>query len=205
MSERRRPNSCKKQINVHPKCGIRNSDRSHTVRPHDRDGRTLCHSSRPALHNADKTVKWQFVRLATHPVKRSAHERDISLSPAQRLRLRLRPPSTSCNDPRDCKIIGSNGVESLGMRRSNGAVQPSDRRLCCSSIHVSKQIRLPSRHFHFSFRLTWQILRVSRESDIAVCRRDSVLSHDYRNSDTFHQSHLPTANVINQLCATKLS
>jgi hypothetical protein len=119
MTERRRPMSHKKQINAHPKCGIRNSDRPHTVRPHHRDESTLGHS--PALHNADETVKRQFMWLAIFPVNRSEHECDI-LTPTQS----LRSSSTSCYVPWECKIIRTNGVESSCMRRSNGAVLPSD-------------------------------------------------------------------------------
>jgi hypothetical protein len=128
-------------------------------------------SSRPALHNADNAVKWQFMRIATFAVNGSEHECDILLSPAVRHitvtgsatyycnrqcdillspavrhitvtgsatyychrqcdillspAQRLRPSSTSCNVPRECKIIRTYDVESFWMRRSNGAMQPS--------------------------------------------------------------------------------
>ena len=83
----------------------------------------------------------------------------------------------------ECKIIRPNGVESLWMRRSNGAMQAALWPLCCASVQTWQVTRfktdrpcvetLPS-----LFRQTWRILGVSHESYISVSHPDFFLSHD---------------------------
>jgi len=110
------------------------------------------------------------MRRATFPVNRSQYECDILLSPTERLR-------PACNVPRECKIIRTNGVESLWMRRSNGAMQPSDISVTCRYTFQNKSdFRRDASIFHSDWRNKSYACHVSQCSAVQWSQCSAVQS-----------------------------